>query len=123
MFTSSYPAVLKHSLYWLLPVALLNVFTSVGFQEHLVTFPVQAQMELVVEERSFPSIYKLVASNPARSLSRAQPLIGLQLLIVQEPTGNFQAISSKLLPANNLLCFYGKAAPEALDRWSFPLPA
>jgi hypothetical protein len=118
MLTNCIDSIFKHSFYWLLPVVVFNFFTAGGIQEHLLELPSLAQAEQLAETRVedgevyMPSAIALVT---AMLIVRALP--DLRRLDFSEVEKSVSNNFSALFATNNLLRFYGKAAPEALDKW------
>lgn len=118
MPTNNLTTIIKHSFYWLLPVILLNVFTSAGLQVSAVALPFQVQTELQFADAS-PSDAPFLAQNPVVASLIATPIWpGLLLRILPTATKLMPLVVSVHPTTKSLLRFYGKAAPEALDAWS-----
>lgn len=115
----SLPSIFNRSLYWLFPVVLLNVFTSVGLQERIVLLPTPVSTEQVREVLPAPVAYDLAATPMVTPLAVGQPWLGLRRRLIVVATAHLPKEINGVFPDNPLLRFYGKAAPEALDRWSF----
>ncbi|MFT6130706.1 MAG: hypothetical protein ACJATN_002437 [Neolewinella sp.] len=108
---------LKHSLYWLLPVILLNVFTSVGLQANLVELPYQVQTEQLFGAEQPPALSFLAPAKGTVKLITLPIWSGLTTRSLPASTQVALPVVSVHPSANNTLRFYGKAAPEALDAW------
>ncbi len=102
---------------WLLPVLLLNVFVSTGLQEHLITRTEQPQTEQLrgITVPAASTCVFLVFTAPAAAAEERQ--LPHYFPHFPELCVHSLAAFNQLLPSNNLLRFYGKAAPEALDGW------
>jgi hypothetical protein len=118
MSTNNVTTFLKHSLYWLLPVILLNVFTSGGLQAIAGELPFQVQTEQRFGVDQPPASPFLVSASVVAKLAAAPSWSGLMIRSLMASSQVAPPVVSVRAAANNLLRFYGKAAPEALDAWS-----
>lgn len=117
MPTNNATTFLKHSLYWLLPVILLNVFSSAGLQASGTALPFQVQTEQRCELGQTSVSPFLVLASKIAKLVAGSHWIGLEMRSLQSK-GLITLPGVSVHPtANNLRRFYGKAAPEALDAW------
>lgn len=118
MLTNCIDSIFKHSFYWLLPVVVFNVFTAGGIQEYLLELPSLAQTEQLAETRvEDGEIYMQSAIAPVTEIHIVRALPDLRLLNFSEVEKSVSNNFLALFATNNLLRFYGKAAPEALDKW------
>ncbi len=119
---SSLSSVVFRSFYWLLPVIALNVFTPLGLKEAAIGLPDVPLMEIIflaedsaAAAHSFSIPAKETTTKPAFWSGCSYVAFSVQTCTILE----------SLTPVvhQHLLCFYGKAAPEALDGWEPPLCA
>jgi hypothetical protein len=117
MPTNNLTTIIKHSFYWLLPVILLNVFTSSGLQASAVALPFQVQTELPFVKAP-PSDAPFLGQNPVVAHLTATPIWpGLLLRVLPMTAKVVPQLVSVHPTTKSLFRFYGKAAPEALDAW------
>jgi hypothetical protein len=118
MPTNNHTTFLKHSLYWLLPVIMLNVFTSAGLQASVVELPFQVQTEQRFGVEQPPASPFLVPTNVVAKLAAAPSWSGLMTRSLMASIQVVPPVVSVQAAAKTQLRFHGKAAPEALDAWS-----